>query len=150
MWFQTIRTGQRAAIWDQQGRVKMLDGPTRFFRTTQAVQMLPQFTAEPDQYLAIQFKDGRRQHLRGPATVWLDPVAHETVIVHDAIYINTNEAIVVYVQDNGQVQRKIINGPALHVPAENEWIHEFRWHGTDSKEPRRRRHSTTWRRTSSS
>ncbi len=136
--FKTIRTGERAAIWDQQGRVQIIDGPKRLFLTTQKVQMLPSFSAEPNQYLAIAFKDGRKQHLRGPVMAWLDPVAHETIAVKDAININANESIVVYVQDNGQVQRKLIRGPALHVPAENEWLHEFRWHGADPKDPKRK------------
>lgn len=136
--FRTIRTGERAALWDKQGRVKILDGPRRLFLFTQTLQALPRFTAEPNQYLAIQFKDGRRQHTQGPAMTWLDPVAHEAVEVKDAININANEALVVYVQDEGRIRRRIITGPALHVPAENEWLQEFRWHGADPKDPRRK------------
>ncbi len=137
-WFKTIRTGERAAVWDKRGRVKFVDGPKRFFRTTQQVQMLPRFTAEPNQYLAVHLTDGRRRHIRGPAATWLDPVEHKEIKVEGAININANEVIVVYVQHEGQVQRKIIRGPALHVPSENEWIHEFRWHGADPKDPRRK------------
>ena len=136
--FRTIRTGERAALWDKQGRVKILDGPRRLFLFTQTLQALPRFTAEPNQYLAIQFKDGRRQHTQGPAMTWLDPVAHEAVEVKDAININANEALVVYVQEEDRIRRRILTGPALHVPAENEWLQEFRWHGADPKDPRRK------------
>ena len=136
--FKTIRTGERAAIWDKRGRVTLVDGPRRLFLTTQRVQMLPRFAAQPNEYLIVKFKDGRRQHLPGPASLWLDPVEHEEVAVEQAININANGVIVVYVQDGGQVQRKLIRGPALHVPAENEWLHEFRWHGADPKDPKRK------------
>ncbi len=137
-WFRTIRAGERAAIWDKQGQVKFVDGPRRLFLTSQRVQMLPRFAAAPEEYLIVQFKDGRRQHVRGPTALWLDPVAHEQVSVEQAININANEVLVVYVQQDGQVQRKLIRGPALHVAADNEWSHEFRWHGADPKDPRRK------------
>lgn len=134
--FNTIRTGERVAIWDKQGRVKCVDGPRRLLLTTQRVQILPRFAAQPNGYLIVKFKDGRRQHLPGPISLWLDPVEHEEVTVEEAIGINANEVLVVYVQANGQVQRKVIRGPALHVPADNEWVHAFRWHGADPKDPR--------------
>lgn len=136
--FKTIRTGERAAVWDKRGRVTLVDGPRRLFLTTQRVQMLPRFAAQPNEYLIVKFKDGRRQNLPGPTSLWLDPVEHEEVAVEQAININANGVIVVYVQDGGQVQRKIVRGPALHVPAENEWLHEFRWHGADPKDPKRK------------
>ncbi|MDP3723945.1 MAG: hypothetical protein Q8R91_10725 [Candidatus Omnitrophota bacterium] len=136
--FTTIRTGERAALWDRQGRVRIIDGPKRLFLTGQKVQPLLRFTAEPNEYLIVKFKDGRRQHLPGPTALWLDPVAHEEVTVEQAININANGVIVVYVQEGGQVRRKIVRGPALHVPADNEWSHEFRWHGADPKDPRRK------------
>lgn len=136
--FNTIRTGERVAIWDKQGRVTLVDGPRRLFLTTQRVQMLPRFAAQPNEYLIVKFKDGRRRNLPGPTSLWLDPVEYAEVTVEEAININANEVLVVYVQDGGQVQRKIIRGPALHVPADNEWIHQFRWHGSDPKDPRRK------------
>lgn len=136
--WKTIRTGERAALWDMRGRITFIDGPRRLLLTTQKVQMLPRFTAEPNEYLIVKFKDGRRQHVAGPISLWLNPVEHEEVTVKEAININANEVIVVYAQDGGRIQRKIVRGPALHVPSDNEWIHEFRWHGADPKDPRRK------------
>ncbi len=136
--FKTIRTGERVAMWNDRGQVKIVDGPTRLFLSGQTVQRLPRFTAEPDEYLIVKSKDGTRQHIRGPADLWLDPVAHESIDVERAINIDANEVVVVYVQSNNQVQRRVVRGPALHVPSENEWVHEFRWHGADPKDPRKK------------
>ena len=36
------------------------------------------------------------------------------------------------------VERNIIYGPKRYVPQPNEWIHQFKWHGTDSKDKARK------------
>ena len=28
-----------------------------------------------------------------------------------------------------RVERRIVHGPTIFIPASNEWIHEFSWHG---------------------
>ena len=52
--------------------------------------------------------------------------------MYSAMRLNTNEALVVYRDDSESVQRAIITGPATYMPqADNEWVHQFVWHGTD-------------------
>jgi hypothetical protein len=134
--FKTIRKGERAAIWYINGKVKMVDGPKMLLLYNQKIDMLKLFTAEPDEYISIKYKDGRKQNLRGPVSVWFDPVAHNFIAVEKLINIEENEALVVYVQKDGSdVKRKIIKGPDLYMPSENEWTHEFRWHGADPFKP---------------
>ncbi|MBC7474552.1 MAG: hypothetical protein H7263_09700 [Candidatus Sericytochromatia bacterium] len=127
---KTIRTGEKAAIWYSNGKIKIVEGPQRIFLTNQKLQILQSFTAEPDEYLIIKYKNGKRQHLRGPVTVWFDPVLHEKIIKELLTSIEENQAIVVYCQQsNLEVQRKVVRGPELYMPSENEWTHEFKWHG---------------------
>lgn len=132
--FKTIRKGEKIAVWDLHGRVKIEEGPKRLFLVTETVQPLKRFTAKPDEYLVVAFKDGRRKHIRGPAVIWQDPVEHTDIEIKKAINIDSNEAIVVYVQEANQVTRKVVKGPALHMPTENEWIHNFSWHGANPKD----------------
>jgi hypothetical protein len=134
---RTVRQGERVAVWDNQGRINHVDGPRRLVLFRKTVERLPLFSAGADEYLMIEFKDGHKDHIRGPASVWKDPVEHESVTIKKALTLDSNEAIVVYHRNNGDVERRVEFGPALFIPQEDEWLHEFSWHGADPK----RRHS---------
>jgi hypothetical protein len=130
--YRTIPAGERAALWARDGSVEFVGGPRRLWlRSGQRVHMLQRHAAGADQYLVVRRKDGRSQHLHGPASVWFDPVEHESVKVEQALSLDANEAIVVYAQEepDGRVTRRIVRGPSLFMPAANEWLHEFSWHG---------------------
>ena len=133
--FKTIRQGERAAVWNERGEIKRIDGPRRVFLFRETVQMLALHAAGPNQYLAIRFKDGRKEHLAGPASIYFDPVEHENIAVHEAITIDANDALVVYRQDKEKVARRVVRGPEVFVPAANEWLHQFSWHGADPDDP---------------
>jgi hypothetical protein len=132
--YRTIRAGERAAVWDRSGDIEFINGPRRIGAWSRTVDLLERHAAGADEYLVVQFKDGRRQHLHGPASVWFHPVEHEAIRVEKAIALDGNEALVVYSQeDAGRVGRRIVRGPALFMPAANEWLHEFAWHGSDAR-----------------
>lgn len=137
--FKTIRKGKRAAVWNQDGEVQIVEGPRRLFLFGQACEPLERFSAEADEYLALRFRDGRAVHVRGPADAWLDPIEHERIEVHKALPINAHEALVIYARsDDGSVKRRIVRGPAQYVPAAHEWLHTFSWHGANPKDRRRK------------
>lgn len=129
----TVRDGNRVAVWKPNGTQQLIDGPTRFFNVLGKIIPLKRYTAEPDEYLAVRFKDGHTEHRRGPATEWLDPVTHREIEIKKGLPVDANEAVVVYLEKNGEVTRRIERGPALLVLEANEWLHEFRWHGSDPK-----------------
>ncbi len=133
--FNTVRDGDRVAVWKPDGTQRMIDGPTRFFNLTGRVFPMIRFTAEPDEYLEIKFKDGRTVHQRGPATEWFDPVKQLKITPRKAMPVDANEAVVIYREEAGKVIRRIERGPALLVMEANEWLHEFRWHGSDPEHP---------------
>lgn len=134
----TVRDGQRVAVWDRRGRVRLIDGPRRLLLFRQTVQTLKQHSATADQYLVIRHRDGHAEHLPGPIAVWDDPVAYEEVRVDQAAPISAHEAVVVYRREDGNVTRRVVRGPARFVPTEHEWLHTFRWHGSDPKMPTRK------------
>ncbi|MCA9427917.1 MAG: hypothetical protein KC994_22750 [Candidatus Omnitrophica bacterium] len=90
---RTIRQGDRTAIWDKNGRVSYVDGPQRLFLFRKTVQELKHFSAGANEYLAIEFADGHSEHRRGPASVWQDPVEHESVEVKRALPLDSHEAV---------------------------------------------------------
>ena len=135
---RTIRQGERVAVWDYRGQVRFIDGPRRLFLFRQTVQPLALHSAGADEYLVVDYLDGHSEHLRGPASVWFDPVKFKQVQVAQAIPIDSHEAVVVYRRTDEQVQRRVVRGPALFIPTEDEWLHEFRWHGADPRNPNRK------------
>lgn len=135
---RTVRQGDRIAVWDQTGRVNYVDGPRRLILFRKTIQALQHFSAGADEYLAIEFADGHSEHRRGPASVWYDPVKHASVEIKQALPLDSHEAIIVYRRINGEVERRVERGPALFVPQEDEWLHEFRWHGADPIDPSRK------------
>ena len=72
----TIRRGQRVAVWDDQGRLEVVDGPRRLWLWGRTVEDLTRFSAGNHQYVVVRYADGRVDHLRGPAAVWWNPVEH--------------------------------------------------------------------------
>lgn len=132
---KTVRVGERVAVWNKNGKMRVVDGPSRLFLMGETFESLKRFSAAPNEYLAITFRDGKKEHVKGPVSMWMDPVIHASIVSAPAITIEAHEAIVVYAQESKGVIRKIVKGPELYVPSENEWIRDFRWHGADSKNP---------------
>ena len=122
---QTIRRGERVAIWNPGGEIRFVDGPTRLLLFRDRVERLRRFSAESHEYLAVRFLDGRVEHLRGPVDLWLNPVEHQSITVEEAIPIDAHEALIVYQrQKNEVVARRILKGPAQYVPQADDWLHE--------------------------
>ena len=134
----TIRKGERAAIWGSGGDVRYVDGPKRLLLFRQTVQPLKRYSATAEQNLVVEYADGHCENHRGPAAVWFDPVEHKSIRITHALTIDSNEAVVVYRRKGPDVQRRVVNGPAVYVPTEDEWLHEFCWHGADPKRPTRK------------
>ena len=136
--FITVRQGQRVAIWNRRGERQIVNGPRRMFLWTENLVPMALHAARPDQYLVVRYVDGRVEHVPGPAAVWLDPVEHAGIETKQAMSVSAHEAVVVYRDGAGGVDRRVVDGPAVFVPQPNEWLHTFRWHGADPKNPRRK------------
>jgi hypothetical protein len=131
----TIRRGQRVAVWSRRGEVQFVDGPRMFPTLGRTIQPLRRYCAAPGEFLVVHFQDGRIEHLRGPASLWFNPVEHASIDVKPCLVVDSHEAIVVYRRDESTVARRVEHGPALFMPTAEEWLHEFRWHGADPKRP---------------
>lgn len=94
-----VKDGECCAIWNSQGQVRNVVGPKREWIWMSDVRFLDRFVANQDQYLVVCFRDGRKEHIRGPASFFLDPVLHKTICVEQAISLNAFESIVVYRED---------------------------------------------------
>ncbi len=89
--------------------------------------------AHPGEYLIVRYRDGRQEHLAGPAEVWFDPRVHQEITCEDMLQVAAKEAVVVYSQKDGTstVQRRVEHGPTLFMPRPGEWLHTFVWHASE-------------------
>lgn len=136
--WKTIPQGERVLVWNRVGEARIVDGPRRLALWSETVQSLNRYVAGPEEYLAAAFKDGRTEHHRGPTVLWLDPVTMAEIRVEPLLKLDANEAIVVYRPTAAGVVRRVERGPALFMPAPDEWLHRFRWHGADPRDHRRK------------
>ena len=139
--FQVIPQGERVLVWNRNGQARIVDGPQRLALFGETVQPLERYAAGPEEYLVVSYKDGRTEHLRGPQATWLDPVTTASIRVEPMLKLDSNEALVVYRPVAGSVLRRVERGPALFVPAPDEWLHHFSWHGADPRDHRRKQPS---------
>lgn len=134
--FKTIKEGERAILWKANGERELIDGPRLLVRPLADLRRLPKYQAEADEYLVVRFQDGRCEHRPGPTIDWLDPVEHLAIEVRKAVELDAHEALVIYRASEGdEVARRVLRGPALYFPTPDEWLHEFRWHGSGARGP---------------
>jgi hypothetical protein len=131
-----VAEGNRIALWKSNGTLEIIDGPRRFRNWgSDRVEQLERYSADRHQYLEIKFKDGHKEHKRGPTWLYRDPLEHAFIQVKDALSIDSSEVLVVYREEEEKVSRSVIRGPTIHVPTADEWVHSFSWHGKDPREP---------------
>ena len=99
MFFYTVQDGQRVRVIDEHGKVTIVAGPQRIFRMGRRIEPMAHHLAHPGEFLIVRFRDGRQEHLVGPADLWFDPRRHARVDKEDALQIASKEAIVVYSKD---------------------------------------------------
>lgn len=130
MFFYTVEEGKRVLAVGKSGKMEVVEGPARVLRWGKSFRPMQHYTAHPSEFLIVRFRDGEQKHLPGPAHVWFDPRVHQDVSKEEALPIADKEAVIVYAEDlAGDVERRIVHGPATFVPKPGEWLHTFSWHG---------------------
>ena len=135
-----IPAGERVAVWNARGEVRLVDGPCRLVLWRESVRPLEQHRARAGEYLIVTQRDGRVDHLAGPVMLWRHPVDHLAISCGEAVAISAHETVVVYgrTDTEGAVHRRVVRGPAQFVPASGEWLHRFSWHGADPRQQGRK------------
>lgn len=128
----TIPEGESCIVWDKKGKTSIIEGPKRIFNFFNKIEQMNLFVANSSQYLSILKKSGENSFVRGPTSLYFNPVEHSQITVLDMLKINSNEAIVVYREkESNVIDRSVIYGPKEYCPIGKEWFHKFSWHGHD-------------------
>ena len=83
-------------VWSRDGSVKKHVGPKLKRMFFSNIRFCQRHVADQDSYLVVKFRDGRKEHIRGPCFCFEDPVIHQSITLHAAVSLNASEAIVVY------------------------------------------------------
>ncbi len=130
LWFYTVEEGQQVLAIDATGKMEVIVGPRRVLRWGRRFREMEHYVAHPGEFLIVRYRDGRQEHLPGPAHCWLDSREHLSVEKEEVVQISAEEAVVVYAEEDGTVSRRVAHGPATFIPAPGEWLHTFSWHGS--------------------
>jgi hypothetical protein len=132
MFFYTVEEGQRALMRRPNGTMEVIVGPRRVWRWRNTFTPMQHYIAHPGEFLIVRYRDGRQEHLPGPAELWLDPRIHQEIVREEALQLAAKEAVVVYSKTPGSetIARRIETGPSLFVPKPGEWLHTFSWHAS--------------------
>lgn len=133
----TVAQGERVQVVDSTGNARCYDGPRWLLLWRSEVQPLCKLTAERTQALRVRHHDGTVEQLPGPVQLWFEPLRHRSVELVEPVALAEGETLVVYASEasGGEVVRRIVPGPALHLPETTEWTHRFAWTGQDPKDP---------------
>ncbi len=144
---RTVKEGECAVVWDSAGRATQVGGPRIRFMWFSTIEFMTRFSATSDEYLAIRFRDGTREHVRGPCELFKDPTKHSRIEAVRAVALASAQHFVVVAQSvAGPAQRlglggkgstvtpaavgapeeglgdslRVVRGPAQLVPAPDE------------------------------
>lgn len=92
---RTIKDGEAAAIWDRLGTHRQIIGPRRVWLYNATIRFLTRHKAEANQYLKVSHRDGRVEHVHGPAVMYENPAFHDKVTVEDGLRLCSDSECVV-------------------------------------------------------
>mmetsp|Transcript_10035 Transcript_10035/g.15178 ORF Transcript_10035/g.15178 Transcript_10035/m.15178 type:complete len:448 (+) Transcript_10035:55-1398(+) len=144
---RTVKDGEAVAVWNRLGVHRQVIGPAlvRLFFST--INFLDKRIAGPNEYLVVVSVDGSVQHLRGPVTLFENPVFHRSVAVKSAYsLVSAAQYLVVNrevresmtsktgaIVERERIERVLIQGPNLYFPSVGETVVDFVWHGHSSQ-----------------
>lgn len=132
-----MKDGEAVAVWNRYGEHRQVIGPrlVRLFFST--IRFLDKKTAGPKEYLRVSLTNGNVEHMRGPVTLYANPVMHSRVEVLPAItLLAASDCIVVHRQadtgfdkssqpsglSNESIHRVIVKGPNTYYPGPRETL----------------------------
>jgi hypothetical protein len=97
---RTIKDGEAAAIWNMNGTHTQVVGPKLVRLWYSQIRFLDRYAATAQQFLKVEFVDGRIEHLPGPVSVYKNPVYHKTVEVQNLLTLKSKHEYAVVFSAN--------------------------------------------------
>eukprot|EP00961_Rhodomonas_salina_P204795 2764211-Rhodomonas_salina.1 len=143
---RTIKDGEAAAIWDIKGRHRQVIGPSRQWTWLSTIRFLTRHKAESHQFILVRHRNGKVEHIQGPAELHEDAALYDEGKVQGGIELcSDTECIIVYRQKSApcrgqnipvgeialaeEAVKRVVKGPTLSMLAVGETVHGFKWSG---------------------
>eukprot|EP00033_Pygsuia_biforma_P002432 GCRY01002696.1.p1 GENE.GCRY01002696.1~~GCRY01002696.1.p1 ORF type:complete len:611 (+),score=158.59 GCRY01002696.1:108-1940(+) len=132
------------AVYEEDGgqvKCSFIQGPKLYMLApNQWAKTQATFTADQNMYLVVEYLDGKKEHKKGPYSMYFNPQEHKHISIQAMTNVNSHQIVVIYAENEGTVTRRILRGPARFMIQPNEWLHVFKWHGRDpkSKDPEKK------------
>lgn len=129
VWFggRTIKDGEAAAIWDSNGVHKQIVGPKRVWLINSTIRFLTRHKAQSHQFIGVSHRDGRVEHIEGPAELYENPAYHDNVWVEDGYRLaSSSECIVTFVSNRGNEgeERNLVGRERKETNAHTKDVHD--------------------------
>ena len=153
---RTIKHGEAAAVWNSNGRHRLIVGPDRVLLFNSTIRFLTHFNAKTNQYLKVSYRSGSVDHIPGPVSMHLDPTFHDDICVQDGIELKEKDVIFVssLLQSSSSSKKKsekissdddvrtknisdrsmmlktglsIVDGPTIFIPGADDVVETLEW-----------------------
>mmetsp|Transcript_7580 Transcript_7580/g.9908 ORF Transcript_7580/g.9908 Transcript_7580/m.9908 type:complete len:408 (+) Transcript_7580:121-1344(+) len=133
---RTIKDGEAAAVWNNQGEQTEIIGPRRVTLWFSTIRFLYHHQASRGQYLKVEYRNGTTEHVLGPIAKYLNPTYHSSIQVLDGYNLATeDECLVMFGSESNskkvlpEASRRVLYGPQFVIPSVQESVHTFEWGG---------------------
>ena len=76
---RTIKVGEAAVIWNNQGVARQVIGPQRVTLWYSTIHFLTRYKAESYSYPKVRHRDGRVDHIHGLVSMHSNPAVHDAI-----------------------------------------------------------------------
>ncbi|KAJ8310296.1 hypothetical protein KUTeg_012161 [Tegillarca granosa] len=81
-------------VYDYKGTARIEDGPKRLFLYREKLIPLTRYSANQNEYMVVYYNSGIVEHIKGPGVMYLNPIAHSSIVVRSMESLDANEALV--------------------------------------------------------
>jgi len=117
-------------INDSNGAWRVESGPITVYLFRQTAWHLSKTVALEEEYLMVEYLDGKKEHIAGPAVFHHNHLLHRQVVARRKLQLATGYSSVLFqksLSDPSKIARHVLEGPIQYIPQVGEWSHQFSW-----------------------
>jgi hypothetical protein len=101
----------------------LMEGPKKiYFPFRFKLDASEKYIAHKNQYLTIKYLNGNMETIKGPTSIFKNPLTHETIEQNDDVFVEESGCVRVYKNDGDVVKGKHITGPCYYTPDADERV----------------------------
>lgn len=120
--YKIINEGESYVITTRNNLKSFVKGPSRvYFPNRYTMELVPEIRAHDKEHLVIKYLNGVREVMRGPTTMFNNPLLYTDIEVKNNIYLKEDQRIRVIKTEFGTASQEYeVQGPCYYIPDINE------------------------------